>query len=134
MESILTSGQQFAVSLQSVENLVNEEWCSHTFVTTHMTEHIVCAYWTEAAIRLHIPLSATSTFYTDTVHLKWRLHFEFVTCNDFNEEVEEGLWQAPTNVNIETMAWDLDIKVFPCNPHNAALTLPSPTTPASIIV
>ncbi|VIO92750.1 mKIAA0258 protein, putative [Brugia malayi] len=125
---------QFAVSLQSVENLVNEEWCSHTFVTTHMTEHIVCAYWTEAAIRLHIPLSATSTFYTDTVHLKWRLHFEFVTCNDFNEEVEEGLWQAPTNVNIETMAWDLDIKVFPCNPHNAALTLPSPTTPASIIV
>nr|CDQ01263.2 Bm5056 [Brugia malayi] len=124
----------FAVSLQSVENLVNEEWCSHTFVTTHMTEHIVCAYWTEAAIRLHIPLSATSTFYTDTVHLKWRLHFEFVTCNDFNEEVEEGLWQAPTNVNIETMAWDLDIKVFPCNPHNAALTLPSPTTPASIIV
>ncbi|VDN83632.1 unnamed protein product [Brugia pahangi] len=125
---------QFAVSLQSVENLVNEEWCSHTFVTTHMTEHIVCAYWTEATIRLHIPLSATSTFYTDTVHLKWRLHFEFVTCNDFNEEVEEGLWQAPTNVNIETMAWDLDIKVFPCNPHNAALTLPSPTTPASIIV
>lgn len=45
------------------------------------------------------------------VHLKWRLHFEFVTCNDFNEEVEEGLWQAPTNVNIETMTWDLDIKV-----------------------
>uniref|UniRef100_A0A0R3S2N7 Arrestin_C domain-containing protein n=1 Tax=Elaeophora elaphi TaxID=1147741 RepID=A0A0R3S2N7_9BILA len=136
---------QFAVSLQSVENLVNEEWCSHTFVTTHMTEHIVCAYWTEATTRLHIPLSATSTFYTDTgnlfstsayflVHLKWRLHFEFVTCNDFNEEVEEGLWQAPANVNIETMAWDLDIKVFPCSPYNAALTLPSPAAPAFIVV
>ncbi|KAL4003737.1 Rgp1 family protein [Acanthocheilonema viteae] len=125
---------QFAVSLQSVENLVNEEWCSHTFVTTHMTQHIVCAYWTEATIRLHIPLSATSTFYTDTVHLKWRLHFEFVTCNDFNEEVEEGLWQAPANINIETMSWDLDIKIFPCSPHNAALTLPSPAAPASIVV
>ncbi|MCP9258374.1 hypothetical protein DINM_002871 [Dirofilaria immitis] len=124
----------FVVSLQSVENLVNEEWCSHTFVTTHMTEHIVCAYWIEATVRLHIPLSATPTFYTDTVHLKWRLHFEFVTCDDFNEEVEEGLWQAPTNINIETMAWDLDIKVFPCSPHNAALSLSTPTAPASIIV
>ncbi|VDK63517.1 unnamed protein product [Onchocerca ochengi] len=112
---------QFAVSLQSVENLINEEWCSHIFVTTHMTEHIVCAYWTEATIRLHIPLSATPTFYTDTG-------------NDFTEEVEEGLWQAPANVNIETMAWDLDIKIFPCSPHNAALTLRSPTAPASIIV
>ncbi|VDO29996.1 unnamed protein product [Onchocerca flexuosa] len=68
------------------------------------------------------------------VHLKWRLHFEFVTCSDFNEEVKEGLWQAPANVNIETMAWDLDIKIFPCSPHNAALTLRSPTAPASIIV
>uniref|UniRef100_A0A915PV21 Arrestin C-terminal-like domain-containing protein n=1 Tax=Setaria digitata TaxID=48799 RepID=A0A915PV21_9BILA len=125
---------ELVVSLQSVENLINEEWCPHTFVTTHMTEHIVCAYWTEAAVRLHIPLSATPTFYTDTVHLKWRLHFEFVTCNDFKEEVEEGLWQAPANVNIETMAWDLDIKVFPCSPHNAALTLPGLTPPASIVV
>ncbi|VDN27349.1 unnamed protein product [Gongylonema pulchrum] len=126
---------QFAVSLQSVETLINEDWCPNTFVTTHMTEHIVCAYWTEATVRLHIPLSATPTFYTDTVHLKWRLHFEFVTCHHFEEEVQdEGLWQAPTDVPTETMAWDLDIKIFPCNPHNAALTVPSPPPPSSITV
>ncbi|VDN05058.1 unnamed protein product [Thelazia callipaeda] len=125
---------QFAVYLQSVETLINEEWYPNTFVATHMTEHAVCAYWTEAAVRLHVPLSATPTFCTDTVHLKWRLHFEFVICNNFNEEVNEGLWQAPENVNIETMSWDLDIKVFPCSPHNAGLTIPNLSPPASIVV
>lgn len=45
------------------------------------------------------------------VHLKWRLHFEFITNDDFKFDVVEGLSQAPDSLNIETMTWNLDIKV-----------------------
>ncbi|VDN55236.1 unnamed protein product [Dracunculus medinensis] len=115
---------QYTVSLQSVETLVaeNSDLNLSSFISTHVTEHAVCAYWREALVKLQIPLSATPTFYTDTVHLKWRLHFEFITNDDFKFDVVEGLSQAPDSLNIETMTWNLDIKVFPCNPHNAALT------------
>lgn len=126
---------QFAVSLQTVESLVNEEWCPRSNVVVHVTERIVCAFWKDAVVRLNIPLSASPTFYTDTVHLKWRLHFEFVIASSgIDGDVEEGIWQAPVSVDIETMAWDLDIKVYPCSPHNVALSMPVLTPAASIVV
>ncbi|VDM36639.1 unnamed protein product [Toxocara canis] len=101
---------QYTVSVQSVETLVDSP-NGRSFVTTHMVEHAVCAFWNDAIVKLHIPLSATPTFYTDTVHVKWRLHFEFVTSDEIVFENNEGLSQAPTELNIETMVWDLDIKV-----------------------
>ncbi|MFH4979206.1 hypothetical protein AB6A40_005915 [Gnathostoma spinigerum] len=126
---------QFTVSVQSVELTVNDE-PPRSFATTHMTEHAVCAFWTEAFVKVHIPLSATPTFYTDSVHVKWRLHFEFVTCENVLNTIstEDGLCQAPKDIDIETMAWDLDIKVLPCSPFNAALTSPFSPNFASIIV
>ncbi|VDK43896.1 unnamed protein product [Anisakis simplex] len=101
---------QYTVSVQSVETLVDNP-DARTFVTTHMVDHAVCAFWKDAFVKLHIPLSATPTFYTDTVHVKWRLHFEFVTSDEVAFELKEGFSEAPTDLNIETMVWNLDIKV-----------------------
>lgn len=124
---------QFTVSVQTIESLI-EEPNARRFITTHMTEHAICAYWKDALVKLHIPLSATPSFHTETVQLKWRLHFELVTCDRLADECAEGLTQAPENLNIETMTWDLDIKVFPCSPYNAALTTSGILSTASLVV
>ncbi len=69
-------------------------------------------------------------FFKFSVHLKWRLHFEFVTSkthmpSESETQAEDSstafIWEAPTNLNIETMVWDLPIKVYPLNPLNACL-------------
>lgn len=58
-----------------------------------------------------------------TVTLQWRLHFEFVTSNTqlIHElpamELENGnIWQGPATLNIETMVWNLPIKIYPTTP------------------
>lgn len=62
---------------------------------------------------------------------RWRLHFEFVTSFDdvsgpecLPSDGEERQWQGPSTLNVETMIWDLPIKVFPTNPiHASSVTL-----------
>ncbi|VDD88458.1 unnamed protein product [Enterobius vermicularis] len=124
---------QFTVSVQTVESL-SDDINSRKYTCTYMTEHVVCAYWKDALVKLNIPLSATPTFHTETVQLKWRLHFELVTSDCLVECVDDGLTEAPENLDIETMTWDLDIKVFPCSPYNAALTSSGISSTASLIV
>jgi hypothetical protein len=62
------------------------------------------------------------------VGLKWRLHFEFVTttthispfpqqAHDFSEPI---VWTGPPSLEIETMVWDLPIKIFPASPVTVA--------------
>ncbi|TKR76049.1 hypothetical protein L596_017250 [Steinernema carpocapsae] len=112
---------QYTVSLQSVESTVEDD-VPKSFVTTHAMTHEVCAYYDDAHFRLTIPLTSVPTFYTDMVHVKWRLHFEFVTSVQNPIKIEaEGLSHAEKRLDIETMSWDLGIKVFPCCPSNAAL-------------
>lgn len=124
---------QFTVSVQTVEFL-NDESHARKYTTNYMTEHVVCAFWKDALVKLHIPLSATPTFHTETVQLKWRLHFELVTSCHLMECANEGLTRAPENLDIETMTWDLEIKVFPCSPYNAALTTNGISSSASLVV
>ncbi|KAK0416052.1 hypothetical protein QR680_012267 [Steinernema hermaphroditum] len=125
---------QYTVSLQSVESTVDDEH-PRSFVTTHATAHAVCAYWNDAHFRLSIPLAGVPTFYTDIVHVKWRLHFEFVTgLKPPIQIASEGLSSAEKRLDIETMSWDLDIKVFPCCPSNAALAPITSPPRFSIIV
>ena len=61
------------------------------------------------------------------VSLRWRLHFEFVTCRSPLPLVEQpqtdqdcATWQGPPELNVETMVWDLPIRVFATNPIHAA--------------
>lgn len=61
-----------------------------------------------------------------SVCLRWRLHFEFVTSCDPIPELERperpdmsAIWCGPANLNVETMIWDLPIKIYPTNPLHA---------------
>lgn len=48
-----------------------------------------------------------------SVSLRWRLHFEFVTTNEkLLPNPEENDWNAPLNVPIETMVWNLPVKIY----------------------
>lgn len=61
----------------------------------------------------------------DTVSLKWRLHFEFVTSKSGMNPLADpkpddsgpfNIWHGPSQLDVETMVWDLPIKVFATNP------------------
>ena len=57
------------------------------------------------------------------VSLRWRLHFEFVTSKtsllsrpEPKSSTDDVSWQGPAQLDVETMVWDLPIKVFATNP------------------
>ena len=68
---------------------------------------------------------------TVTVCLKWRLHFEFVTAKSALPEVKQPnsasdsvTWHGPSDIDVETMIWDMPIKVFATSPiHASAVSL-----------
>ncbi|WKX98196.1 hypothetical protein Q1695_013683 [Nippostrongylus brasiliensis] len=121
---------QYSVHLESLEQLTDDvvgergeiklEGMSN--VVVHSNDYVVCAFASESSFRLSIPMHATPTFHTDTVHLKWRLRFEFVTSAPLINIVYGEVCEAPIDVPIETLAWKVDIYVLPCSPQNAALT------------
>lgn len=57
--------------------------------------------------------------------MRWRLHFEFVTTsNDIHAThssggAADGNWQAPYDIDIETMVWNLPVTLFPTAPMQA---------------
>jgi len=76
---------------------------------------------------LPIAISPTDQVYIVlcSVSLRWRLHFEFMTSKaplpklappGANTPDTGALWQGPANIDVETMVWDLPIKVFATNP------------------
>lgn len=92
-------------------------------IVTHEERQCSCLSLQTTQISLHVPPTVTSTFGTDHVQLRWRLHFEFVV-------LMRPLPPAPRQVQsravywtpwddqqgYETMSWDLPIKVYPSNP------------------
>lgn len=81
--------------------------------------HEVCAGLLQTQMILPVPLHVTPSFATPLVDVRWRLHFEFVT------STSEGLkplhqdadrWQAPTDIPIETMVWNLPVTLYPTSP------------------
>ncbi|KAK6009057.1 hypothetical protein OSTOST_26039 [Ostertagia ostertagi] len=114
------------------ENMGNKtEGKSNT--TVHSNDYVVCAFASDSSFRLSIPMHASPTFHTDTVHLKWRLRFEFVTSAPLINVVYGEVCKAPIDVPIETLAWKVDIYVLPCSPQNAALTDSSHVGSATMI-
>ena len=62
-----------------------------------------------------------------SVCLKWRLHFEFVTAKaplpaagEPQSAADSVSWQGPADIDVETMVWDLPIKVFATSPIHAS--------------
>ena len=125
---------QYAVTLQSVEDVTPE--CRKTenqkpAVTAYSKCHEMCIGYHQTHFILPIPLHVTPSFYTDLINLKWRLHFEFVTSTSDSKDVSmkpleppnptglDGItWQGPQSINIETMVWDLPIKLYPNLPSH----------------
>lgn len=134
---------QYAVTLQSVEELSPDFRKSEKqkpFVTSYTKYHEFVIGYQQTHFILPIPLHITPSFHTDIINLKWRLHFEFVTCTDTfehikmkppqnsnltnispldanvvvkSEDMNGQYWQCPPTMNIETMVWDLPVKIYP---------------------
>ncbi|CAI4231107.1 unnamed protein product [Auanema sp. JU1783] len=125
---------QYSVDLETVESLPesdrvdedDEEFemrkSSRSKTTVLASCQDVCAYTKDSAFRLCIPMHANPTFFTDNVHFKWRLRFEFVTSKNLIEANLYGLSSAPTNIEVETVSWSVDVFVLPCCPENVSLT------------
>ncbi|CAJ0599519.1 unnamed protein product [Cylicocyclus nassatus] len=58
-------------------------------VAVYSNDYVVCAYASE-----------------NTIHLKWRLRFEFVTSEPLINVVYGEVCKAPIDVPIETLAWN----------------------------
>lgn len=121
---------QYSVHLESVEQLTEDLIGEHGEVkaegmstsTVYSNDYVVCAFASDSSFRLSIPMHASPTFHTDTLHLKWRLRFEFVTSAPLINVVYGEVCKAPIDVPIKTLTWKVDIYVLPCSPQNAALT------------
>ncbi|XP_077988860.1 RAB6A-GEF complex partner protein 2-like [Glandiceps talaboti] len=121
---------QFSVSLQSEENISEE--CRRKpsqilAVSTHSKHQEFCLHTKKTHIQLPIPLHITPGFITDILCLKYHLHFEFITaCQPVPDHVipadqsESSTWQGPRNIDVDTMVWDLPIKILPTNPLQAS--------------
>lgn len=56
-----------------------------------------------------------------SVDVRWRLHFEFVTTQnnlgiESDSAIDEHNWQAPLDIEIETMIWNLPVTLYPTAP------------------
>ncbi|XP_037049692.1 RAB6A-GEF complex partner protein 2 [Bradysia coprophila] len=81
--------------------------------------HEVCVGLLQTQMILPVPLHVTPSFSTPLVDVRWRLHFEFVTSTSESLtplHVDENNWQAPVDIPIETMVWNLPITLYPTSP------------------
>lgn len=125
---------QFSVTLQSEEQISEEcrkKPSQGTAVTSYVKHQEMCLHTDKTHINIPIPLTATPCFITDIVCLRWRLHFEFVTsCDPISESErptdadQSASWRGPATINVETMVWDLPVKIYPTSPiHASSVTM-----------
>lgn len=125
---------QYSVTLQSDEHISEEcrkKVSQGSAVTSYVRHQETCLHTLKSHFSLPVPLTATPGFITDIVCQRWRLHFEFVTSVEPIKEPERptkpdetSTWRGPATVAVETMVWDLPIKIFPANPvHASSVTL-----------
>ncbi|XP_046991942.1 RAB6A-GEF complex partner protein 2 isoform X2 [Schistocerca americana] len=117
---------QFSVMLQSEEEIAPS--CRRMVrygpaVVSYNKYHEMCLSLKCSQMILPIPLHITPAFSTELVSLRWRLHFEFVTCPSCDNSLVTGknltdrnVWQGPASLDIETMVWNLPIKIYPTTP------------------
>ncbi|CAH0400564.1 unnamed protein product [Chilo suppressalis] len=110
---------QVSVSLQPEEVLKSKSPSKNANKDTSSRSMTVARYHevtlglTHSQLILPIPLHITPAFDVEDVSLRWRLHFEFVTTNEkLLPNPEDRDWNAPLNVPIETMVWNLPVKIY----------------------
>jgi len=85
----------------------------------------------ETNFTLPIPLHGTPSFEDDNCTLSWMLRFEFVISASGSEPItrqpmleetstEGHEWNGPAHCQVETMTWNLPIKVLPTSPKQVA--------------
>ncbi|CAG0879399.1 unnamed protein product [Cyprideis torosa] len=119
---------QFLVTLQSLE-IVRDQDPEKPSVTSYNNYHEDCMFRDSSHVVLPIPLHVTPSFKSDAVTLSWRLHFEFVLSTvpiptfaapRSDDLITGAAWEAPSQLDIETMIWDLPITLVPSSPLNIA--------------
>ncbi|XP_033633824.1 RAB6A-GEF complex partner protein 2-like [Asterias rubens] len=136
---------QYSVVLQCEEHIAEE--CRRkphqgVSMSSHGRHQEFCLHMSKSHMVLPIPLHVTPGFITDIVCLKWRLHFEFITAKDPSPEhvipadqSEIAMWQGPNSLSVDTLVWNLPIKILPTNPMNASTrTALATRTPTSLTV
>lgn len=104
-----------------------------TKITEHSKYHEMTIGLNLTDIILPVPLYVSPSFKTDQVEVRWRLHFQFVTSTNpnFDFNCEPGhTWQAPKEIEIETMIWNLPVQLLPTNP----ITIPQPNENLSLLI
>uniref|UniRef100_UPI00359000A0 RAB6A-GEF complex partner protein 2 isoform X2 n=1 Tax=Myxine glutinosa TaxID=7769 RepID=UPI00359000A0 len=103
-------------------------------VTTHAHHNEACVHMLSTHAMLPLPLQATPSFSSETVALKWRLHFQFIVASEPKEvpsfdmdEHESRVWHSTETVEADTLSWDLPITVLPSNPLHAGTVCQLPT-------
>jgi hypothetical protein len=89
-------------------------------ITNFTKHHEICIGLLQTQMILPIPLHITPSFTTDLVDVSWRLHFQFVTTTNEDlmpkDEPTEDTWSGPKNIDIETMVWNLPIRIHSTSP------------------
>ncbi|XP_072050998.1 RAB6A-GEF complex partner protein 2-like [Amphiura filiformis] len=132
---------QYSVVLQCDEHIADEcQGQQYNGITSISKHQEFCLHMTKSHVVLPIPLHATPGFITDIVCLKWRLHFEFITAKEPlpdqvtpADQSESALWQGPENIAVDTLVWNLPIKILPMNPIQAT-SAATVRTPMSITI
>ncbi|CAF1635875.1 unnamed protein product [Rotaria magnacalcarata] len=120
---------QYTVTLQS-EEILNPHYRRKSSqllnATSYTRQSEFCLSTFQTYLSLSIPLSCTPTFSMDLVSLRWKLHFEFVISKTprgsllaNNDPSASTAWSPPNSMDVESMTWDLPIKILPTNPYFA---------------
>ncbi|PIC38522.1 hypothetical protein B9Z55_010511 [Caenorhabditis nigoni] len=117
---------QYSATIETEEHLIDAdvEEGKKKMVKVHSQTAPICTFSPDSTFRLSIPLTATPTFSTDSVQLKWKIRFVFVVTEqayDVHLNGDVASSAAPIDVPVESFSWSTDLLVLPCKPQNAAL-------------
>lgn len=127
---------KFSVVLQSEEHIPEDsrnpsKQSSEVTYSSFTSIQESCLHTKKTHLVLPIPFTACPEFVSDLVCLKWRLHFEFILASSplpagaspvqlTSPHTDIATWQGPPDVDVETMTWDLPIKILPTSPLHAS--------------
>ena len=120
---------QYSVSLCQAEKVSGEHKVredQQDKILTHSKHHEVCLGFAHSHFVLPVPLQLAPSFSTSVCTVSYYLHFEFVTTagrgemQEVPEEEGGSEWQGPSKMEIETMVWDLPVKLYTTFPNHVA--------------
>ncbi|CAF0735384.1 unnamed protein product [Didymodactylos carnosus] len=120
---------QYIVTLQSEEILnpiYRRKSTQGSNITSYTKQAEFCLSTKQSYLSLSVPLPCSPTFSMDLISLRWKLHFEFVTSkvqfpilSSSSDPSMSTTWLPSNSIDVETMVWDLPIKILPTNPYFA---------------